>query len=369
MKLSRDQELAVKELSSFLGSGRKLFKLHGPAGSGKSETISRVLSNRADVRYSAPTNKATQVLVSKGTEAQTVYSLMYQPVEVIDHVTKKPKLIFKENPKSPLWSGGTLVIDEAAMTPNWMSEQLMQYPIQVVAVGDPYQLPPVKSSGSIASGDPDALLTQVHRQQGEGSNVLELATHVRERGRLPGVFNRGSSRIVKNTLEAGDLLDYDAVIVGTHKTRFKANAHLRKLRGYKGLMPNKGETILCKTTDLKKGLINGCTYTVRGAIDSGPDTVYLELEDELGNRVAASSWKYGFTGPEGLEKLERMSMKDRKEHGIFWHGEAITCHSSQGSEYDRVLVVDESRVFRGNASKWIYTAVSRAKKSVTVVRS
>lgn len=367
VKLSQDQESATRKLSSFLDSDRKLFKLHGPAGSGKSETISRVLRDRKKVRYSAPTNKAAQVLVSKGIPASTVYALMYQPVEVMDPITKKPKLAFKENHKSQLWGGGTLVVDEAAMTPNWMSEQLFQYPIQIIAVGDPYQLPPVKSSGSLASGEPDALLTQVHRQQ-EGSDVLELATHVRERGRLPRVFDRGHAQIVKDTREAGDLLSYDAIIVGTHKTRFKANQHLRGLRGYKGPMPAKGEKLLCKSTDLKKGLVNGCTYTVKGTVDTGDDTVYLELVDELGQRLAASAWKHGFTGAGGLEKLDSMSLKDRKEHAIFWHGASITCHSAQGSEYDRVLVVDESFVFRGNASKWLYTGISRAKESVTVVR-
>jgi exodeoxyribonuclease-5 len=68
-------------------------------------------------------------------------------------------------------------------------------------------------------------------------------------------------------------------------------------------------------------------------------------------------------------------------------GQAITVHKSQGSQWDRVLVVDESGVFANietkNASRarradapqaghlagqrWLYTAITRAAKQVAIV--
>ena len=367
MKLSPDQDKAARELASFLKSNDRLFKLQGAAGCGKSTVITEVLGNRVDVRYSAPTAKAAQVLRRKGTDAQTLHSLMYQPVEVKDEVTGKPKLVFKENPKSPLWGGGIVVVDEASMCPGFIAAKLQEYPIKVIAVGDPFQLPPVKSAGSLLTGSPDALLTRVHRTALD-SPVLELATFVRERGHLPDVFERGHTKIVSDTRDAGDLVAFDQVIVGKHTTRFKATDHLRSLRGRGSRKPEVGDRVICKRNDMEKGLVNGGQLRVKRILDMGQDVLYTELMDDDGLHVSTTAWTHGFTGPQGLEKLEEMSFKDRAENTELWYSDAITAHASQGSEWDSVLVVDESKVFRQNASKWLYTAITRASESVTVVK-
>ena len=51
----------------------------------------------------------------------------------------------------------------------------------------------------------------------------------------------------------------------------------------------------------------------------------------------------------------------------FCHGYALTVHKSQGSAWDNVLLFDESRVFRENADKHLYTGITRAAEKVTVV--
>lgn len=367
MKFSPDQEKAARKLREFLSSRDKIFKLQGAAGCGKSTVISEVLGDRKDVRYAAPTAKAAQVLRHKGVEAQTLHSLMYQPVEVRDEITGKPKLAFKENPKSPLWDGGIVAVDEASMVPGFIAAKLQEYPIKVIAIGDPFQLPPVKSAGSLLTGSPDALLTQVHRTALD-SPVLELATYVRERGHLPRVFDRGQTKIVSDTREAGDLLDFDQVIIGTHRTRFKATDYLRQLKGRTSRSPEVGDRVICKRNDLEKGLVNGGQFQVKEVLDMGQGVVYTDLKDDDGLHVSTTAWTHGFTGPEGLEKLEEMSFKDRAENTELWYADAITAHASQGSEWDRVLVVDESKTFRQNAAKWIYTAVTRASESVVVVK-
>lgn len=367
MKYSADQEKATRSLADFLRSDQKLFKLQGVAGSGKSTVISRVLADVDKVHYAAPTAKAAKVLIDKGTPATTIHSLMLQPVEVEDEVTKKPKLVFKDNPKSILWGGGTVVIDESSMMAGWLAEKLMQYPIKVIAVGDPFQLPPVRSSGSLLTGRPDALLEQVHRQALD-SPVLELATYVREHSRLPGSFERGQTRIVSSSKEARSLADFDQVLVGTHRNRFRANDHIRKIRGRKSRMPEVGETVLAKKNDLDRGIVNGGQYRVKRILDSPGEFMYAELVTDEGITVDTTAWKHGFTGPQGLKKLEDMGFKDRAENLELWHSEAVTVHSAQGSEWDSVLVLDESKVFRNNAARWLYTGITRARESVTVIR-
>ena len=50
----------------------------------------------------------------------------------------------------------------------------------------------------------------------------------------------------------------------------------------------------------------------------------------------------------------------------FDFGYAISCHKAQGSEFDKVIVFDESKCFSGERNKWLYTAITRAKETVTV---
>ena len=45
----------------------------------------------------------------------------------------------------------------------------------------------------------------------------------------------------------------------------------------------------------------------------------------------------------------------------------ITCNTSQGSEYDHILVIDEIPKHRPEYFNWLYTAVTRASKSVDVL--
>ena len=48
-------------------------------------------------------------------------------------------------------------------------------------------------------------------------------------------------------------------------------------------------------------------------------------------------------------------------------GHVLTCHKSQGSEFSDVCVHDESMVFGEDASKWLYTAITRSSDELTVV--
>jgi hypothetical protein len=52
----------------------------------------------------------------------------------------------------------------------------------------------------------------------------------------------------------------------------------------------------------------------------------------------------------------------------FDYGYCITCHKSQGSEYSKVLVFEE--FLKGNDhARWLYTAATRAKEKLVIVRN
>ena len=69
-----------------------------------------------------------------------------------------------------------------------------------------------------------------------------------------------------------------------------------------------------------------------------------------------------FTG--GAEELH---WKYLREMDQMTFGYALTVHKSQGSQWPRVVLFDESAAFRDDAAKWLYTAVTRAAESITVV--
>ena len=58
-----------------------------------------------------------------------------------------------------------------------------------------------------------------------------------------------------------------------------------------------------------------------------------------------------------------------KRTDAFTYGYALTVHKSQGSQWDRVLVYDESFAFRENKSRHLYTALTRAAQAVPVVQA
>lgn len=67
----------------------------------------------------------------------------------------------------------------------------------------------------------------------------------------------------------------------------------------------------------------------------------------------------------GTEK--DLDWRARRNADEFTYGWALTCHKAQGSQWDDLLVFDESSVFREDSRKWLYTAVTRAAERITVV--
>ena len=53
----------------------------------------------------------------------------------------------------------------------------------------------------------------------------------------------------------------------------------------------------------------------------------------------------------------------------FTFGYAITCHKAQGSEWNKVLVIEESFPFpKDEHARWLYTACTRAASRLVLVR-
>jgi exodeoxyribonuclease-5 len=65
--------------------------------------------------------------------------------------------------------------------------------------------------------------------------------------------------------------------------------------------------------------------------------------------------------------LEQLDWPQRKKHDEFDFGYVLTVHKAQGSQWDDVVLFDESFAFPDGPERWLYTGITRAAKSLTVV--
>ena len=70
-----------------------------------------------------------------------------------------------------------------------------------------------------------------------------------------------------------------------------------------------------------------------------------------------------FTG--GIETDRRGS--SRKPYDEFDYGYVLTVHKSQGSQWDDVVLFDESFAFQDSRARWLYTGITRAAKRLSIV--
>ena len=67
-------------------------------------------------------------------------------------------------------------------------------------------------------------------------------------------------------------------------------------------------------------------------------------------------------------KEEEIPFAQRRDSDEFTYGYALTVHKAQGSQWDDVVLFDESFAFREHRSRWLYTALTRAAERITIVR-
>ena len=160
------------------------------------------------------------------------------------------------------------------------------------------------------------------------------------------------------------MLGADQVLVGLNKTRRLYNGRIRALRGFEGDTPLPGEKLVCLRNEKTKGLLNGGVWTVREVALSrkGVVTMRVQPEDIEGKPVKVSVMPEFFLGRE-----EELTWAMRRSSDEFDFGYALTVHKAQGSQWDDVMLFDESYAFREHRARWLYTGLTRAAERVTVV--
>jgi exodeoxyribonuclease V len=361
---SHEQAAAIDEVGRWLKQGEpQVFRLFGYAGVGKT-TLARHIAEgaRGETAFAAFTGKAALVMRSRGcVGATTIHALIYRATEGAEGA---PTFIL--NADGPASKAGLIVIDECSMVDAELARDLLSFGKPILVLGDPFQLPPVKGGGFFTDGEPDVMLTQIHRQA-QDNPIIRLSEIVRSGGDL-SFGDYGETRVVKRAvLDAAEVLKADQVLVGVNRSRRAYNQRMRDLKGFAEPLPVVGDRLVCLRNDRAKGLINGGLWRVEALGGVKKDFVKMTLrsEDE-GSRsplAKVAVLKAFFEGKEG-----ELGFALRRESDEFDYGYALTVHKAQGSQWDDVMLFDESFAFREHRARWLYTGLTRAARRLTVVR-
>lgn len=345
--LSASQLDVVDRCRRFLmGDGGQIFRVGGYAGTGKTTVLRSVVGGVAPVV--AFMGKAADVLRKKGLPGQTIHSLIYKWDDSDKRFYKVDKLAGVD------W----ICVDEGSLVGSLLWSDLLSYNKKIIVFGDPAQLEPVGDDDPHLMRNPDVCLTEIHRTGND--SLLDLATSIRE-GSWEGdwgVVGRPAVGIGED-----DLLETDIWLCGFNKTRVRMNTAVRRVRGFTGPFAV-GDRLKCTVNDRELGVFNGSMMTVLGFVGAERGNLRRCVVEFDGGEVAELTLTVA-----GLGAESKLSWDTCKRYAgkvcIVDYGYCITVHSSQGSEWDRVSVIDEQCRF-WCPNRWRYTAVTRACSDLRV---
>lgn len=391
MQLTAKQEQGLKIAVERHFFGEKFTVISGYAGSGKSTLVKHIIEAldipEEQVCYACFTGKAAQVLLKKGNKnVCTLHRLLYTSYPL-------PNGKFRRVPKISLEPYRIIVVDEVSMAPMELMKLLLSHKgIYVICLGDPFQLPPVdKNQDNHLLDHPHIFLDEIMRQAQE-SEIIRVSMDVREGRPLLPQNGEEVKILPKAELNEGMLLWADQVLCATNATRVSLNNQMRELLGRTG-EPQDGDKVIClrnywdNIAANEDPLVNGTIGYLQNSYSSFSQVpMYMggqRFETTCGNFLSDSGalftnlemdkkmiltgekccdWKLAYA----LGKNMRTAHLVPKE---FTYGYAITGHKAQGSEWDKVLVIEEGFPFaREEHARWLYTCVTRAAEKLVLIK-
>lgn len=387
MILNTKQEQGLKIAVERYRNHEKFTVIAGYAGAGKSTLVRFIIEAldvpEEDVCYATFTGKAAQVLLKKGNKnVSTLHKLLYKSFP-------RPDGTFVRIPVEEI-PYKIVIVDEVSMAPKTIMELLFKYDVHIICLGDPFQLPPVdKNEDNHLLDNPHIFLDEIMRQAQE-SEIIRLTMDIREKKPLHAMQGNEVIIVPQYELNTGMLQWADQIICGTNATRISINNQMRELTGKNG-GPQDGDKIICLRNyweifaDNEDPLINGTIGVLNNSFstfyqlpryvggqqlsvlianfntDSGSHFDSLEMDKlMISTGETTLNWKTSF----------KLSKNPKTRHLVpleFTYGYAITCHKSQGSEWDKVLVVEEKFPFdKEEHARWLYTAATRAAEKLVI---
>jgi exodeoxyribonuclease-5 len=391
MILTNRQNEGLKIALTRYKNHEKYTVISGYAGTGKSTLVKFIIEaldvDEDRVCFACFTGKAAQVLLKKGNKnVKTLHKLLYKSFP-------KPDGTFGRIPVESI-PYDIIIVDEVSMAPKSLMTLLATYNVHIICLGDPFQLPPVdKDEDNHLLDHPHIFLDEIMRQAQE-SEIIRLTMDIRAGKSIKPI--QGNEVIVshKDELNTGMLQWADQVICATNATRVALNTQMRQLSGLNNLKPQNGDKIVCLrnywdsfSDDGEDPLINGtigwidnCFTTfiqlprwaegqqipiLNCNFKTDSNSIFSSLDmdrDMIITGESSLNWKTSFK----LSKNPKTRLLVPKQ---FTYGYAITCHKAQGSEFEKVLVVEEKFPFdKEEHARWLYTGCTRASEKLVIIQ-
>jgi exodeoxyribonuclease-5 len=384
-KPNEDQKKLLEKLDFFHKNKPKpIFVYSGPPGSGKTWVIRLFFENHNILEHEfmtcAYSGKAANVLAMNGLPAKTIHSLIYNMAltQKINQTTGEiqyvPTFVKKERLE---YDYKYIVVDELSMVPDTIMEDLLSFGIPIIGMGDINQLPPVFGCGSYIAR-PDFTLTEIMRQAWD-SPIIKMSQYVLHNVPLAYGSYGNDCNVLRKVPIGRNLLGYDCILCNRNATRTLINDIFRSdimkfcKFGYNQPLLHIGDKIVCKQNNWGRSL-NGI-YLTNGTIGQ---VEYIDEEHTDGSKITID-FKPDYSDSECFDNIpvSKKYLEDPNSVRTFGFGTinfdyayALTVHSAQGSQFNKVLYIDDG--FSGDREikkKLKYTAITRAVNSIDIVDS
>lgn len=394
--LDEMQKKAVTE-----AAGHGLFILTGGPGTGKTTTINAIIrffeGEGSELRLAAPTGRAAKRMTeATGYEAQTIHRLL-ELNGMPEEERQGQAVHFERNAENPL-EADVIIIDEMSMVDIQLMHSLLlavTAGIRLILVGDENQLPSVGPGNVlrdiIRSGEfPVVELKKIFRQASESDIVVNA--HKINRGEQVTLSNKSSDFFFLKRQDADIIIRVVIALIQEKLPRYveakpfdiQVLTPMRKgLLGVERLNqilqrylnppePSKKEKEygqgLFREGDKVMQIRNNyqLEWEIRGRygipVDKGVgvfngDTGILKTINEF-SETAEVEFEDGRCAEYSFKQLEELEL-----------AYAVTIHKSQGSEYPAVVIPLLSGPRMLLNRNLLYTAVTRARRCVTIVGS
>ena len=394
--LDEMQKKAVTE-----AAGHGLFILTGGPGTGKTTTINAIIrffeGEGSELRLAAPTGRAAKRMTeATGYEAQTIHRLL-ELNGMPEEERQGQAVHFERNAENPL-EADVIIIDEMSMVDIQLMHSLLlavTAGTRLILVGDENQLPSVGPGNVlrdiIRSGEfPVVELKKIFRQASESDIVVNA--HKINRGEQVTLSNKSSDFFFLKGQDADIIIRVVIALIQEKLPRYveakpfdiQVLTPMRKgLLGVERLNqilqrylnppePSKKEKEygqgLFREGDKVMQIRNNyqLEWEIRGRygipVDKGVgvfngDTGILKTINEF-SETAEVEFEDGRCAEYSFKQLEELEL-----------AYAVTIHKSQGSEYPAVVIPLLSGPRMLLNRNLLYTAVTRARRCVTIVGS
>jgi len=354
----------------------KVSTISGLPGTGKTKTLQGIVEyckeKAVRVAILAPTGIAAKnASIATRHEASTIHRYLGYDGDTWRYLDSE----YAESIVMP----SVLIVDESSMLSMELLYRIFDFAeehTRVVLVGDPGQIPSI-SPGSgfkqiLSAGLPGVSLTKIHRQA-QNSGIIRLAHDIIHdtikpfktydpevrwepikswRDVMPALM-----RSLPNINSPGELLNFQVITptnigpLGTERLNSKLADRLnngeRSFIGFKGF--SQGDKVIITKNNYDSSTFNGDTGLI----------AHFNHKDKKDPTIISIMGKN-----DGSVAFNRSTMGDEVNLGY-----AITIHRGQGSEWDEVILVVDPTHNRMIYRNLLFTAVTRAKKKLTIISS